>query len=117
MSFWRGFYSAEAVRALMGWIGDSLREAGGTIDDWRFCPDHPEATLPSCRRVSEWRKPGPGMILDLLRAWEINPARALMVGDQPTDLAAAAAAGVRGVRFPGGDLADFVGPLIGGSAH
>ncbi len=113
----RGYYGAEAVRDLMGWIGDSLREAGGTLDDWRFCPDHPDAALPACRRASEWRKPGPGMILDLLRAWEIDPARALLVGDQPTDLAAAAAAGSRGVRFPGGDLAGFIGPLIGGSAH
>ena len=113
----RGYYGAEAVRDLMGWIGDSLREAGGTIDDWRFCPDHPDAALAACRRASEWRKPGPGMILDLLRAWEIDPARALLVGDQPTDLAAAAAAGLRAARFPGGDLASFVGPLIGGSAH
>ncbi|MGC8475244.1 MAG: HAD-IIIA family hydrolase [Acetobacteraceae bacterium] len=109
----RGFYSAEAVRALMGWVGDALRAAGGTLDDWRFCPDHPEAVLPACRRASEWRKPGAGMILDLLRAWEVAPDRALLVGDQPTDLAAAAAAGVRGERFAGGDLAAFLAPLLG----
>ena len=35
-----------------------------------------------------------------------------MVGDQPTDMAAAAGAGIAGHLFPGGNLADFVEPLL-----
>ena len=111
----RGLYDEAAVRALMGWAGDELRRAGGTIDDWRFCPFHPEAALADYRRASDWRKPGPGMLLDLIRAWELDPTRCLLVGDQPSDLAAAAGAGVRGHRFPGGDLAAFVAPLLRGA--
>lgn len=52
------------------------------------------------------------MILDLLRAWDLNPGRCALVGDQATDMAAAAAAGVAGYLFPGGDLAEFVRPIL-----
>jgi D,D-heptose 1,7-bisphosphate phosphatase len=112
----RGFYDEAAVQALLTWVADETRRAGGTIDDTRYCPFHPEAPLPAYRRASDWRKPGPGMLQDLIRAWDLDPARCLLVGDQPSDLAAAAAAGVRAHLFPGGNLARFVAPLLGGAA-
>lgn len=109
----RGFYDENAVQSLHGWMADELRRAGGTVDDLRYCPFHPAGSVAAYRRASDWRKPAPGMILDLLRAWKLDPARAVLVGDQPTDLAAAAAAGVRGIAFAGGDLAETVRPLLG----
>ena len=109
----RGHYDEAAVTALHGWMIDEVRRAGGTIDDIRYCPFHPDAVVPAYRRVSDWRKPAPGMLLDLMRAWELDPARCVLVGDQDTDMAAAAAAGISGRRFEGGNLADFVRPLLG----
>lgn len=110
----RGLYPEAAVPALMQSVADEIRAAGGTIDDWRYCPFHPEAPLAEYRRASDWRKPGPGMLHDLIRAWEAEPGRSLMVGDQPGDLEAAEAAGVRGYLFPGGDLLAFLAPLLSG---
>lgn len=108
----RGFYGEDDVRALLVWIREQCLAAGGTIDDTRYCPFHPEAVIPAYRRVSDQRKPAPGMILDLIRAWELDPARCVMVGDQPTDMQAAAAAGIAGHQFNGGDLSRFVAPLL-----
>ena len=108
----RGHYTEAELHALHRWVLDQALAAGGTIDDWRYCPDHPEAAIDQYRRANDWRKPGPGMILDLLRAWRLERSRCLMVGDQPTDMQAAEAAGVRGHLFPGGDLARFVRPLL-----
>jgi D-glycero-D-manno-heptose 1,7-bisphosphate phosphatase len=43
-----------------------------------------------------------------MRAWELDAARCVFVGDQDTDMQAAAAAGISGIRFSGGNLADFL---------
>lgn len=108
----RGHYAESDVAALHRWMTDEVRRAGGTIDDIRYCPFHPEAPLPAYRRASDWRKPGPGMLHDLLRAWRLDPADCVLIGDQPSDLAAAAAAGIRGVAFTGGDLRVAVEALL-----
>ena len=111
----RGFYGEDEVRGLLGWVRDACLAAGGTIDDVRYCPYHPDAPVAAYRRESDWRKPGPGMVNDLIRAWSLDPARCVMVGDQDSDVAAARAAGVAGYRFGGGNLAEFVRPLLVGS--
>jgi len=98
--------------SLHAWVRDQVLLAGGTIDDIRYCPFHPEGVIPEYAMASDWRKPQPGMLLDLIRAWEIDPAKCLMVGDQRTDLAAAKAAGVPAVLFDGGDLAALVAPFL-----
>lgn len=108
----RGKYDELAVRDLLGWIGDEVRVMGGTVDDVRYCPFHPDASVPAYRALSDWRKPAPGMLLDLIRAWELDPARCLMIGDQDTDLRAAAAAGVPARLFAGGNLLEVVRPLV-----
>jgi D,D-heptose 1,7-bisphosphate phosphatase len=108
----RGHYTEADVGVLHGWMTGVLRNAGGNIDDVRYCPFHPEAAVPAYRRLSDWRKPGPGMLLDLLRAWELDPASCVMIGDQVSDMEAARRAGMTGHLFSGFNLADFVRPLL-----
>jgi D-glycero-D-manno-heptose 1,7-bisphosphate phosphatase len=110
----RGLYGEAAVSALHEWMIDEVRRAGGTIDDLRYCPFHPDAVVAAYRRASDWRKPAPGMLLDLIRAWELDRERCLMIGDQETDMAVAAAAGIAGMRFAGGNLFDFIEPILRG---
>jgi len=69
---------------------DQVRElTGGRIDDHRICTaaeddDHP------------WRKPRPGMIVDLLQAHRLPPTAAIMVGGKVSDEACSAGAGLAG---------------------
>jgi D-glycero-D-manno-heptose 1,7-bisphosphate phosphatase len=108
----RGLYGEPEVDAL---LADESRRAGGTLDDWRYCPYHTEGKVDAYRRDSDWRKPAPGMLIDLIKSWELNAAHCLMVGDRDTDIAAGRAAGVKTALFPGGNLARFIEPLIGTS--
>jgi D-glycero-D-manno-heptose 1,7-bisphosphate phosphatase len=110
----RGLYDEAAVTALHGWMTDEVRCAGGTIDDIRYCPFHPDGVVPAYRKVSDWRKPAPGMLLDIMRAWELDRERCLLIGDQDTDLAAAEAAGIEALRFSGGNLLEFIRPIVDG---
>ena len=109
----RGLYGEPEVDALLRWLADELRRAGGTLDDWRYCPYHTEGRVDAYRRDSDWRKPAPGMLVDLLKVWELDVRHCLMVGDKDTDMQAGAAAGMRSVLFPGGDLLAFLRPHLG----
>jgi D,D-heptose 1,7-bisphosphate phosphatase len=104
----RGYYSEDHVNELHAWMNVELGKAGAHIDCAEFCPYHPEGTVDGYRRESDLRKPGPGMLKKLLSEWPVDPTRSFMVGDRPTDLEAAAAAGIPGHLFQGGNLLDFV---------
>ncbi len=92
-------------------ITAAVRAEGGTIDDLLCCLYRPAGLAETSRRHSISCEAGPEMLLEVLGRWQINPARCLFVGDRPNDLSAAAA-GITTRLFPGGDLAEFVVPLL-----
>jgi D-glycero-D-manno-heptose 1,7-bisphosphate phosphatase len=105
----RGYYTEAAMHALHAKMAEGLAEAGARIDAFYYAPHHPEAALEAYRHPDPPdRKPNPGMILRALSEWPADRARSLMVGDKPADVEAATRAGVRGLLFPGGNLAEFL---------
>ncbi len=104
----RGMFTERDVDDLHVWMRDQLGNEGARIDDIRYCPFHPDAPLPAYRIDSDWRKPKPGMLLDLMQHWPVETGGSFLIGDKDTDLRAADAVGISGFLFEGGDLSVFV---------
>jgi D-glycero-D-manno-heptose 1,7-bisphosphate phosphatase len=108
----RGMFTEDDVETLHRWMRAELSRQGAHIDDVRFCPFHPDAPLTAYRLDSEWRKPKPGMLLDLIEHWPVELSGSFLIGDKDSDLRAAKAVGIDGHLFEGGDLATFVDQVI-----
>ncbi|MGY3549402.1 MULTISPECIES: D-glycero-alpha-D-manno-heptose-1,7-bisphosphate 7-phosphatase [unclassified Bradyrhizobium] len=108
----RGLYQETDIHALHDWMATQLAAHGARIDAFEYCPFHPDGRVERYRCASERRKPQPGMIMDLLDKFPVDASRSFMVGDKPSDIEAARAAGLPGHFFPGGNLRDFILPLL-----
>jgi len=71
----------------------ALSSRGICVDAIYSCPHHPASPDPSLREC-ECRKPHPGLILAAASDLNIDLSRSIMIGDQPSDAAAALAAGI-----------------------
>lgn len=108
----RGYYTEDDLNALDRFMRDEIARQGGRIDDVRYCPWLADGEVETYRRDSDWRKPKPGMLIDLMQHWPVDRARSFLIGDKETDMQAAAAAGIAGHFFTGGNLDDFVRKLL-----
>ena len=106
----RGYYETGDVERLHRWMNAELRKMGAHIDQFYYCPHHPDVG-----GHCDCRKPGPGMILQALKEWRIKPSGSFLIGDKSTDLQAAEQAEIAGHMFTSGDLRDTVAQAIGPS--
>lgn len=90
----RGYYSEADFHLLMSWVEEQFNANNGQIDGIYFCPDHPEHGLGNYRNQSDFRKPGPGMLLQAALELNIDLSQSIMVGDKDSDMLAALAAGI-----------------------
>ncbi len=85
----RGLLTHEAVVAVHRRIEREL----GRVDEWLVCAHGPSDGC-SCR------KPAPGMVLAAAAKLGVSPAMCVVIGDTEADVAAARAAGARGILVP-----------------
>ena len=84
-----------------------IKKTGSGFDDIFYCPELSSAN-------SFRRKPNPGMLLEAMEKWQIDPNKSWMVGDRVSDFLAGKNAGIKTVIAnclvePNEIAADFVG--------
>ncbi|BAI72079.1 D-glycero-D-manno-heptose 1,7-bisphosphate phosphatase [Azospirillum sp. B510] len=87
------FTEAEFLR-FTDWMVGEFHRHGGDIAGVFHSPFHNDGVLPAYARDSFWRKPAPGMILEAARRLDLDLSKSILVGDQATDMQAAARAGI-----------------------
>jgi D-glycero-D-manno-heptose 1,7-bisphosphate phosphatase len=87
---------------------EDLARIGAHIDDFRYCPHHPEGTVERYSIFCGCRKPAPGMIASLLNEWSIDIKSSILIGDKSSDLKAASVAKIAAIKYKGDDLHDIL---------
>ena len=88
----KGWYTEDEL----GKMHQSLRAAyarhGVEFADMLYCPHHPNFT-----GECDCRKPKPGLLLQGIAKYNIDPALSYFIGDRERDVEAGTAAGVKGI--------------------
>ena len=109
----RGLYDEAAFLDYTAWVHEQFAGRGTPLLATFWCPHHPEAGSGEYRVECECRKPRPGMLLAAIERFGIDPARSLLIGDTPSDVEAAHAAGVAGRLLAEGDWGPGMAGLLG----
>ena len=85
----RGLYTEKDYLQLTDWLKAAFSEKGIKIEKVYHCPHLPEISG-SC----SCRKPNPGMIVEAISEYNIDPATSVLIGDSERDLQAGEKAGI-----------------------
>ena len=93
----RGLYGIDDVALVHKYIAEHLAEHEAQVDMFLFSPYHPAGIIEAYARVSEDRKPGPGMANAAAAALNLDLTASWVVGDRPEDLGLAEAIGASAI--------------------
>lgn len=88
----KGWYNEEELAKMHKYLKQVYHERGVEITDFFYCPHHPNFTG-DC----DCRKPKPGLLLQGIEKYNIDPAKSYFIGDRERDVEAGQAAGVKGI--------------------
>ncbi len=88
----KGWYTEEILGTMHNHLRKLYREHGVEFTDIFYCPHHPDFTG-DC----DCRKPKPGLLLQGIAKYNIDPAQSYFIGDRERDVEAGTAAGVKGI--------------------
>lgn len=95
----RGLCGMEDVERIHRKMQVLLGKQGAYLDDIAFCPHHPDKGYPeenpAYKTVCNCRKPATGMIMRMVKKYNIDLSRSYMVGDSTIDMETGRNAGLR----------------------
>jgi len=88
----KGWYTEDDLAKMHNHLRKLYLEHGVEFTDIFYCPHHPDFTG-DC----DCRKPKPGLLLQGIAKYNIDPALSYFIGDRERDVEAGTAAGVKGI--------------------
>jgi len=88
----KGWYTEDTLSQMHQHLRDEYRKHGVEITDIFYCPHHPDFT-----GTCDCRKPKPGLLLQGIAKYNIDPVQSYFIGDRERDVEAGTAAGVKGI--------------------
>lgn len=90
----KGWYTEQTLKQMHDYLCQDYLNHGIKISGIYYCPHHPDFTG-NC----DCRKPKPGMLLQGIKEHNLIASLSYFIGDKFTDVAAAEAAGVNGIKI------------------
>jgi D-glycero-D-manno-heptose 1,7-bisphosphate phosphatase len=88
----KGWYGEGELAKMHNHLKSQYEKHGVQITDIFYCPHHPDFTG-DC----DCRKPKPGLLLQGIEKYNIDPSKSYFIGDRERDVEAGTAAGVKGI--------------------
>jgi len=88
----KGWYTDDELAKMHQRLIEVHLAHGVEITDIFYCPHHPDFTA-DC----DCRKPKPGLLLQGIEKYNIDPAKSYFIGDRERDMEAATAVGIQGI--------------------
>ena len=88
----KGWYSEDELAKMHNHLKQEYLKNGVEFTDIFYCPHHPDFTG-DC----DCRKPKPGLLMQGIERYNIDPSKSYFIGDRERDIEAATAAGVKGI--------------------
>ncbi len=88
----KGWYTEEELAKMHNHLKQVYQDHGVEITDFFYCPHHPNFTG-DC----DCLKPKPGLLLQGIAKYNIDPSKSYFIGDRERDVEAGTAAGVKGI--------------------
>lgn len=88
----KGWYSEDELAKMHHKLKETYLKHGVKFTDIFYCPHHPDFTGPC-----DCRKPKPGLLLQGIEKYNIDPVLSYFIGDRERDVEAGTAAGVTGI--------------------
>jgi D-glycero-D-manno-heptose 1,7-bisphosphate phosphatase len=88
----KGWYNEDELAKMHKSLKETYHTHGVEITDFFYCPHHPDFTG-DC----DCRKPKPGLLLQGIEKYNLDPQKSYFIGDRERDVIAGTAAGVKGI--------------------
>lgn len=88
----KGWYTEDTLAQMHAKLKQAYQDHDVEITDFFYCPHHPLHT-----GECDCRKPKPGLLLQGIEKYNIDPSKSYFIGDRERDVIAGTSAGVKGI--------------------